>query len=464
MNNFCLKSLLDKIFSWKKIYIYTYDYTLSKIIIFYWRYIIEVSLKNSLRYTKKSKLLYFYIYKFDNLNNILNFINNKDDDISNSSVANIVKLIIQYEQIIYDTFLNEINSFFESNYKDNNTKKEILIILKWWGFEEIIEKNFISYCNYFKINLTVLYKFWFWFWWQPLNQEWYINELMINNPNVKFIYQEWLDDEFIDSIINQDTEIFSLKYYYRGKSKKFNLMIDWSMLDNFGSDWVLADSDINHDCTWYKNIFTCYMKRNHVWYITDSFINYENVKLNRFFLPQDCTLINNYSIINLDNQGDIILSWWMTWARDFSILNSLDWKYKWIMVSDENHDIKWFLDNYRWIQNYYWFLWAFILSTIWVFCHLEEYNNDDRTKMIITSICSWKPVVVPYNDWLLVETIVKNKLWVTYKNWDTKDFKEKVKFLIEDKIILNEYKKNCLDYSKVNFNIVNFINTIFNKI
>jgi hypothetical protein len=153
----------------------------------------------------------------------------------------------------------------------------------------------------------------------------------------------------------------------------------------------------------------------------------------------------------------------MSWCRDFSILNNLNWKYKWILISDEIYDINNFLSMYRWIQNYYWFLGSFKLSKIWIFCHLEKYNNDDRSKMIATSICAWIPVIVPYNDWLIVKTIIQNNLWLTYENWNNLDLIEKVRFFMENEDNIIKYWKNCKDYSNQNMDIDKFINLIFQK-
>lgn len=459
MENSKLKYLLSNIFKNTNVYFFTIDNLFRKVIIFSWEFILMVSFIRWAHFVKNSRLLYFDIIKFDDINNIYKQVFENE---MNNSISYIISTLIKYESIIYNLFYDENQLFFENNFtKMSNTNKNFLFVLKWWGFEEIIEKYFIAYCNYNNIDLTVLYKFWLWFWWQQLNQDGYINELRINNPKVKFIYKEDFNDDYIDSITDNKTEIFSLKYYYRWKSNNFNLLIDWSLMDNVSLDSIEVDNNVDIDCSWYKNIFTCYNKQGNIWYTTDTFMNYKNTNLHRCFLPQDIDLINNYKIYW--NNRKIIISWWMSWARDFSVLNLLKWKYNWILISDELHDISGFLGFHRWIQNYYAFLWAIKTAYIWVFCHLEEYNNDDRTKMIITTISFWIPVIVPYNDWLLVKAILENKLGISYNNIDYNDFVEKVDYFMNNELIVNEYSKNCLEYSKNNFNVINYVNNIFGK-
>ena len=153
----------------------------------------------------------------------------------------------------------------------------------------------------------------------------------------------------------------------------------------------------------------------------------------------------------------------MEWCRDFSILNSLEWKYKWILVSDEICEIKNFLSMYRWIQSYFWFFASFVLSELFIASHIDEFNDDDRSKMIATSICAWKPVVVPYNDWLIVKDILDNKLWISYENNNMDDLVEKVEFFTKNENNLKEYWLNCKKYSDENMDINKFMNLIFDK-
>jgi hypothetical protein len=315
--------------------------------------------------------------------------------------------------------------------------------------EETIEKSFISFCNNSWIDLTVLYKYWTWYWWQKLNQDGFFNELKSNNTNVKFIYNENFDDNYIDNLIDENTETFSFQYDYKWKNNNLNMII------------LSSVSDDEIDCSKYKNIFSCYLS-NTIWYSTDKFINTENTDIYKVFNPQNIDLLNNFNI--LKKSQDFILSWWMSWARDFSILNALNWKYKGILISDEVHDVNNFLSMYRWIQSYYWFLGVFKLCDFWVFCHLDKFNNDDRSKMIATCICAWKPVIIPYNDWLIVKEILNNKLWLVYNNWDKKDFLDKVKFFSEDNTNLDRYSLNCLEYSNKKMDVNSFINFIFSKI
>jgi glycosyltransferase involved in cell wall biosynthesis len=84
--------------------------------------------------------------------------------------------------------------------------------------------------------------------------------------------------------------------------------------------------------------------------------------------------------------------------------------------------------------------------------------------MIITSICLWKPVIIPYNDWLLVKEIIDNNLWITYENWKIDDLKNKVKFFMTNQLIVKEYSKRCLEYSKINYDVNKFINFIFEEL
>jgi hypothetical protein len=315
--------------------------------------------------------------------------------------------------------------------------------------EETIEKSFISYCNNSNIKLTVLYKFWYGYWGQVLNQDWFFNELKANNKNVKFLYNEDFDDEYIDSLISINTEVFSFQYDYKGKNKDLNMIILSSVCDN---------TEIN--CSRYKNIFSSY-ESEYIGYSTDKFINTDKTNVYKIFNSQNIDLLNNYSVLRKIDK--FILSWWMEWARDFTILNSLEGKYKWVLISDEVFDIKNFLCMYRWIQSYYGFFWAYILSDFWVFCHLEEFNDDDRSKMIATSICSWKPVVVPYNSWRIVKTILDNKLGVAYQNWDMDDLINKVRFFAENNYNVSEYWNRCRKYSEEKMDINKFTNIIFEK-
>jgi hypothetical protein len=214
------------------------------------------------------------------------------------------------------------------------------------------------------------------------------------------------------------------------------------------------------DCSRYKNVFSSYESKS-IGYSTDNFINTWNTNIYKIFNAQNIDLLNNYSKLKpIDN---FILSWWMEWARDFSILNSLKWKYKWILISDEVFDIKNFLCMYRWIQSYYWFFWAYYLSDFFIACDIKEFNNDDRSKMIATAICSWKPVVVPYHDWEIVKRILENKLWVTYELWNMKDLVNKVSFFAKNNNNVIEYWKRCKKYSEEKMDINKFINLIFEK-
>ncbi len=83
--------------------------------------------------------------------------------------------------------------------------------------------------------------------------------------------------------------------------------------------------------------------------------------------------------------------------------------------------------------------------------------------MIATSICSWIPVLIPYNEWKIVKTVTDNNLWLTYINWDENDFKKQINKL-NNKELLKEYSNNCMKYSEKNMDINKFINFIFNTI
>jgi len=449
MNN-NLKTFLEGVFKNLDIYFYTIDNLFNKIVIFSGWYILEVSIINRWCEVKKSNLLFFNFRKFDDISKIYNFVNDDNDIIKNNKdIASIVNVILKYDKEIHRLFIEQNSIFYNDTFKKVQTNKKVLLILRWWWMEETIEKSFISYCNYSNIELTVLYKFWTWYWWQKINQDWFFNELKVNNKNVKFDYKEDFDDAYIDSIIDKNTEVFSFQYDYEWKYNNLNLIVLSSVVDN---------KDI--DCSKYKNIFSSYESES-IWYSTDSFINTSNTNIYKIFNGQNIDILKNYTI---NKQIDsFFLSWWMEWARDFWIINSLEWKHKWIMISDENHNIRNFLDMYRWIQSYYWFLGVFKLSSIFIACHLDEFNDDDRSKMIATSICSWIPVLIPYNEWKIVKTVIDNKLWLTYINWDENDFKKQINKL-NNKELLKEYSNNCMKYSEKNMDINKFINFIFNTI
>lgn len=439
---------IDNILNNHNIYFYTIDYIFHKIIIFSWNFILEVSLNDRWWYVKKADYLYFYIRKFDDIDKIYRYINDDSDIFTNNKISQIINTIIKYEKVIYKFLYSSSKEFFSETFSNINTNRKILFVLKWWWMEETIEKSFISFCAYNNLELIVLYRFGKWYWWQQLNQDWFFNELKANYPKVNFIYKEDFDDNYIDNLIDDDTEVFSFQYDYKWKHKNLNMIVLSSVTDD------------EIDCKKYKNIFSCY-NSNSIWYSTDKFINTEKTNVYKIFNPQNINLINNYKIVEKINK--FILTWWMSWCRDFNILNSLNWKYRWVIISDETHKVKNFISMYRWIQSYYWFFGAFKLSQIWVFCHLEEFNDDDRSKMIATSICAWKPVIIPYNQWLIVKDILDNKLWVAYKNWDWKDLLEKIRFFTENEENIINYSKNCLNYSKKNMDINKFMNTIFTK-
>ncbi len=444
-----LKKILDELLKNTWVYFYTIDNLFKKVVIFWWEYIIEFSFINNWNnIVKRWRYLYFYVRKFSDIFNVYNFVHSTEE-IDFKGVNYVIANILKYEEIIYKLFENENNIFFQKTFKKIKLDKKVLFILKWWWMEETIEKSFISFCNNSWIDLTVLYKYWTWYWWQKLNQDGFFNELKSNNTNVKFIYNENFDDNYIDNLIDENTETFSFQYDYKWKNNNLNMII------------LSSVSDDEIDCSKYKNIFSCYLS-NTIWYSTDKFINTENTDIYKVFNPQNIDLLNNFNI--LKKSQDFILSWWMSWARDFSILNALNWKYKGILISDEVHDVNNFLSMYRWIQSYYWFLGVFKLCDFWVFCHLDKFNNDDRSKMIATCICAWKPVIIPYNDWLIVKEILNNKLWLVYNNWDKKDFLDKVKFFSEDNTNLDRYSLNCLEYSNKKMDVNSFINFIFSKI
>ncbi len=441
-----LNTLLLEIFKQINIYFFTIDNIFSKIVIFSQDYIIEISLLDRWWYIKKSKYFYFYIRKFNDVNRIYSFINDIKKTPDFKIIGSVIKLIIRYEEAINNLFLKQNKIFFSSNFNKISSSKKILFILKWGWMEETIEKSFISYCSYSNIKLTVLYKFWLGYWGQQLNQDGFFNELKANNNNVNFLYNENFDDEFIDWLIDKETEVFSFQYDYKWKHKDLNMIVLSSVTDD------------EIDCSRYKNIFSCYNSKP-IGYSTDKFINTKNTNIYKIFNPQNIDLLDNYII--LEKTDNFLLSWWMSWCRDFSILNSLNWEYKWVIVSDETHEVKNFISMYRWIQSHYGFLGAFKLSQIWIFCHLEKFNDDDRSKMIATSICAGKPVIVPYNDWLIVKDILDNKLWLSYINWDWDDLLKKIRFFTENEDNIKQYSENCLTYSRKNMDINKFMNIIF---
>jgi hypothetical protein len=444
------KILLNHMLFWKGVFFFTIDHLFRKIVIFLWAYFIEISLSSISWYQTKSTYFYFHVWKFDTINKIYDYVWNSKVLFRNSYVSEIISKVISNEEALYQVFKKENEDFFAKAFKKIVSSKKILFILKWWWMEETIEKSFISFCSNSNLNLTVLYKFWKWYWWQKLNQEGFINELKLNNPKVIFKYKEDFDDNYIDELINDwDWKIFSFQYNYKWNYNSLNMIVLSSVADN---EYI--------PCQKYKNIFSSYIW-DFIWYSTDKFINFDNTNIFKMLNPQNIDLLRNYSI--LEPTESFILSWWMSWARNFNILNHLNWVFKWILISDETYEIKNFLSIYRWIQNYYWFFWAFILSKFCVFCHLEEFNNDDRSKMIATAICSWKPVVVPYNSWEIVFNILKFSLWVAYKNWDKKDFLEKVDFFAKSEKNVNIYSKNCINYSNKRMNVNSFVNLIFKE-
>lgn len=442
-----LHNILDKTFNKIGVYFYTIDYLSNKIVVFMWDYLVEISPSLIWKPYYQTRNLYIYKRDFNAIKQIFDFIGVKKNSYD---ISYLIWIVEKYESIIHGLLLIEREKFLNNTFNSVQFDKNILLILRWWWMEETIEKSFISFCNYNKLKLKVLYKFWTWYWGQKLNQDGFFTELKVNNPNVEFIYNEDFDDSYIDSIVDEYTEIFSFQYDYEWKHKNLNMIILSSII-----------SRKNIDLSRYKNVFSCYIWNN-IWYSSDRFINYDNVNIYKFFNPQNINLIRNFRF--LQKSTSLILSWWMTWARDFSIINSLNWRYKWIMISDEKHNIKNFLSMYRWIQSYYGFFWAFLLSDIWVFCHLEEYNNDDRTKMIATCISSWRPVIVPHNEWKIVKDILDRKLWLSYINWNYNDFIEKINFFMGNKENLLKYSKNCIEYSNDNMDVNSFINFIFNKV
>lgn len=441
--------LLKKLFLNHNIYFFTIDNIFRKIVIFSWKYILEFSLIDRWWSITKSKYFYFYLREFQDIDNIYKFLSIDSIDNFNKNISSIISLLIKNEEVIYNIFIEENLNFFKNTFIKIKSNKKILFILKWWWMEETIEKSFISFCNNSNLNLTVLYKFWIWYWWQKLNQDGFFNELKANNKNVNFLYNENFDDSYIDSIIDSNTEIFSFQYDYEGKFNNLNLIILSSVVDR---------KDI--DCSRYKNIFSSY-ESEYIWYSTDMFINTENTNIYKIFNAQNINLLNNYSVIT--PVKNFILAWWMQWARDFTILNNLSWKYKWVLVSDEVFNIKNFLCMYRWIQSYYWFFASFVLSDFFIACDIEKFNNDDRSKMIATAICSWKPVVIPYHDWKIVKTVIDNKLWITYNINDMNDFVNKVRFFAENNNNVIEYWYRCKKYSEKNMDINKFISLIFEK-
>jgi len=444
-----LHFFLEKILANSDVYFYTIDHLFNKIIFFLWSYILEVSTIERGNQIKQGNMLFFYIRKLDDIDNIYNFINKNNSTKNNLKVSVIIRLILKYEKIIYLLFKEENSIFLKKNFNIFKTNKKVLFILKWWWMEETIEKSFITFCSKSNISLTVLYKYWKWYWWQQINQEWFFNELKANNKNINFLYKEDFDDDYIDSIIDMNTEIFSFQYDYEGKFKNLNLIILSSVVDK---------KEI--DCSRYKNIFSSYESRS-IWYSTDKFINVQDTKIYKIFNSQNINLLNNFNILKPINK--FILSWWMSWARDFSILNNLDWKYKWILISDETFQIKNFLCMYRWIQSYYWFLWVFMLSDFFIACDIKKFNNDNRSKMIATAICSWKPVIIPYHDWEIVKTVIENKLWITYELDNMDDLINKVSFFAKNNDNVKEYWERCKKYSEKNMDVNKFIPLIFDK-
>lgn len=432
-----LKLFLKTILKSENIYFFTIDHLFNKIVLFCWVYKIEVFIdiinnKFSIK-----------VEKFESINEIYKFVNNIE---YYPNIEKIIYKINYFKEDIFKFYKIENLYFYKTNFKKLSTEKEILLILKWWWIEETIEKSFIAFCTHSNIKLKVLYKFWLWYWWQQINQNWFIQELEKNNPKVNFIHNENFDDEYIDSIITTNTEIFSFQYNYNWKNKNLNLIILSSV----------SDDEINLDR--YKNIYTCYIWDT-IWYSSDKFTNSKNKNIFRILNPQNINLINNYTLIKPINK--FIISWWMSWARDFSILNKLKSNTKWILITDESKQIDNFKIFYRWIHNYYAFLWVFFISNFWIFCHLDEFNNDDRTKMIATNICFWKPSIIPYNSWKLVKLLNNKNLWFTYLNNNSNDLNKKVSLLNENNY--NYISLNAKNYSNKDMDVNKFINFIFNN-
>ena len=438
-----LKRLLDWIFKYMNIYFYIIDNNNSKIIIFTWNKIVEASLLNSWNTYKKTDNFYFSIRDFSDINHIYSWVNSDNNQYYDIDL--IIGNFIKYEILIKNIFLQENVSYLQKSFNKIKLDKKVLFIVNWFWIQETIENAFLSFCQNSNINLTILYRFWEQ-WWKKLNYSWFFNELKNVYKNFRFIYNEDIDDALIDSIIDEDTEVFSLQYDYKWKHENINL-ITWASVSD---EWVY----------WrYKNIFSSF-KSQYIWYSTNIFLNTENTKIYNFFNPQNIQLLENISILTkIDN---FVLSGGMSWSRDFSILKKLDLKWKWVLISDNIHEMENFLGIPQ-IKSYYWFLWAFALSSFFIHTPKAEFSNDDRHKMLATSICSWKPVIVPYNDWLIVKEIMDNKLGLVYKNWDVNDLKEKIAFFLENPNNLETYSKNCIKYSKINMDVNGFMNFIFDK-
>jgi len=442
MNN-DLKKILDWIFGKLRVYFYLIDNNNEKIIVFVWTNILEISLINRWGYYLKSDSFYFYLRELNDLDTIYTFVNWKKS--ITGDIDLVIKSFLKYEKSIKDIFIKENIHFYNEVFDKTYTDKKILLIIKWGWLQETIESAFIAYCYNSNLQLTILYRFWTQ-WWKKLNYSWFFNELKSKYRNFRFIYNEDINDDYIDSLIDSDTEVFSLWYDYVWKHKNIHLIVSASVSE----DWVYWK---------YKNIFSCF-KSESIWYSKNKFLNTENTNIYHFFNPQNTVLLNSFSLLGKIN--NFVLWWWMSWSRDFSILNSLNWEYRWVLISDKHHDINNFLSIEQ-IRSYYWFLWAINLSTFFVHTPIWKYNNDDRHKMIATSICAGKPVVVPNSEWLIVKEILDNRLWVVYENWNKEDFLEKVEFFAKNSKNIEIYSQNCKKYSIENMDINKYVNFIFSK-
>ena len=84
--------------------------------------------------------------------------------------------------------------------------------------------------------------------------------------------------------------------------------------------------------------------------------------------------------------------------------------------------------------------------------------------MISTSICSSKPVLIPYNNWNIVKDILEYKLWDSYINNNFSDLSIKFSDIYDNQKRIDMMSKNSKIYSEKNMDVNKFINFIFTKI
>lgn len=436
-----LRKFLDKLFEKTQIYFYAIDSTNKQIVIFIGKERLEFSLLVQDKYYSRTKRFYVRQWNFDKIDLIYKNINWLEEmDKSNYSIELIIKLIHKYEEVIYKLFLNEINSMYLNEFTKVSTQKKILFIndcSNW--MEQSIEDSIMNFCYNSDIKIIFLYKFW-----EEFDYTCYFDSAKKNFKNVEFIKNEKLDDKYIDSLVDENTEIISLNYDYKGTFENISLIVLHKI-------W--------RKVLWkYKNIFSFY-KSNTIWYSVTNFVNSEKSNVYKFLNPQNKYLFDNIWIVKpLENY---VFSWWMNNNRSFNILKSLN--QKWILLTDKEYKINNFY-RLNVMDNFYAFYFLFKSAHFTIHPIQTTSWTDDRTRMIATSIVAGRPIIMPDVWWVIQSQVEKYKLWLIYRSWDKLDLKAKVDLLSNNPKLLLEYSENCLKYTEENINIYKVTNFIFSKI